>query len=61
LFLLGIEVRRAWHRLPSRDRVTACANHLLLSVKLPGRVFIFGEAALMRKFRAIPSREIYRR
>jgi len=37
---LGIEVHRAWHRLPSRDRATTAANRLLMAGETAGRVFI---------------------
>jgi thioredoxin-like negative regulator of GroEL len=65
LFLLCIRVRRAWHRLPDRDRETASINRLMLAAPLPGRVFIFAparpNAGLARKLGSLPDAEIFRR
>jgi Zn-dependent protease with chaperone function len=65
LFVLCIEVQRAWHRLPDRDLEQATAKRLFGKARLPGRVLIFGRsgsfAPLAKKLRALPQTQIFTR
>ena len=63
LFLLCVEGRRAWHRLPNRERDQAIVSRLSQAVKLPGRLFVFCPSgsfgALAKKLKAVPGAKIF--
>jgi Zn-dependent protease with chaperone function len=49
LFLLCVQARRAWHRLPDADRTQALVHRLTRAVPLPGRVLVFASQGSFRK------------
>jgi len=63
LFALCVEVEKAWHRLPNRDREQEAVKRLVGKVRLPGRVLVFSPSgsfsALARKLRKMPEAGIY--
>jgi len=65
LFLLALQRRRAWHRLPNRELEAALVRRLTAKVQLPGRVLIFtprGDfAKLSRRVAGLPDAEVFRR
>jgi Zn-dependent protease with chaperone function len=65
LYLLCIQLRPAWHRLPNRAREQAVVAQLVKTVHLPGRVLIFAPRGsyrgIARKLRALPGTAIYKR
>jgi Zn-dependent protease with chaperone function len=65
LFVLCVRARRAWHRLPNRDREQQLIRRLSMKLKLPGRVLVIGPSgsfrALARKVRAVPDAAVFRR
>ena len=65
LFVLCVQARRAWHRLPSRDREQQLINRLSLKLTLPGRVLVIGPSgsfrALARKVNTVPDSTVFRR
>jgi hypothetical protein len=62
LFLLCVETRRAWHRLPNRSADEAAARALARSVQLPGRFLVFaahgGFRAVAKKVRQVPGSQV---
>jgi Zn-dependent protease with chaperone function len=65
LYVLCIQLRPAWHRLPNREREQAVVAKLFKAVPLPGRVLVFAPRgdfrALARKVRRMPGATIYQR
>jgi Zn-dependent protease with chaperone function len=63
LFLLCVQGRPAWHRLPNADRNQSLVNTVSKRVQLPGRVLVFsrsaGFGALARKLERFPAAEIF--
>jgi Zn-dependent protease with chaperone function len=64
MFLLCVQRRSAWHRLPSHDRDQALVARLSQAVRLPGRVLVFCPAGSFRpvanNLRRLPGAEILR-
>lgn len=48
LFLLFVQARPAWHRLPSADRDQHLVNRFSRKLQLPGRVLVIGRTAGFR-------------
>jgi len=65
LFVLCVEGRRGWFRLPDRDGEQAAVKRLFAKVSLPGRVLVFAPsgafASLARKVRRVPQARIFTR
>lgn len=65
LYLLCIQLRPAWHRVPNGAREQAVVAQLTKTVKLPGRVLIFAPhgsfRSIARKVCHLPDATIYKR
>ncbi len=65
LFLLCVQVRPAWHRLPDAERGQRVINRLIKTVRVPGRVLIFTTTGnfrgVARKLRAVEGAGIFLR
>jgi tetratricopeptide (TPR) repeat protein len=63
LYVLCIQLRPAWHRLPNRQREQAVVAKLFKAARLPGRVLVFAPRgpfrAIARKVRRLPGAIIY--
>lgn len=62
-YLLCIELRKPWHRMPNTTREQTVVAELIKTVKLPGRVLIFpprrGMRPIARKIKAMPDLIVY--
>jgi hypothetical protein len=65
LFLLSVQRRRAWHRLPNRDLEQVLVRGLSAKVQLPGRVLVFVPRGdfrkLARRVAALPQAAVFQR
>jgi hypothetical protein len=65
LFLLCVRSRRPWHHLGGATLDEALVKRLMPTVRLPGRVLIFGPSggfrALARKLRTVPGSRVFHR
>ena len=65
LFLLCVQRRRAWHRLPNRDLEQVLVRCLSAKVQLPGRVLVFVPRGdfrkLARRVAALPQAAVFPR